>query len=72
MDQVTPLLSGKYHICTRKNLISCSKSANKSYVRTACPKLSTSLEQAVNIIDIMLILSDLLQGCSNTSDTVMI
>ena len=36
---------------TRKNLASCSKSANKpstSCVRTACPKLSTSLEQAVN------------------------
>ena len=36
---------------TRKNLTSCSKSANKpstSCVRTACPKLSTSLEQAVN------------------------
>jgi hypothetical protein len=35
----------------RKNLTSCSKSANKpstSCVRTACPKLSTSLEQAVN------------------------
>ena len=36
---------------TRKNLIICSKSANKpstSCVRTACYKLSTSLEQAVN------------------------
>ena len=36
---------------TRKNLTSCSKSVNKpstSCVRTACPKLSTSLEQAVN------------------------
>jgi hypothetical protein len=36
---------------TRKNLTSCGKSANKpstSCVRTACPKLSTSLEQAVN------------------------
>jgi hypothetical protein len=34
----------------RKYLTSCSKSANKpstSCVRTACPKLSTSLEQAV-------------------------
>jgi hypothetical protein len=47
---------GVYILClcfvyTRKNLTSCSKSANKpstSYVRTACPKLSTSLEQAVN------------------------
>jgi hypothetical protein len=37
--------------CTRENLTSCSKSANKSStscVRTACPKLSTSLEQTVN------------------------
>ena len=36
---------------TRKNLTSCNKSANKpstSCVRIACPKLSTSLEQAVN------------------------
>ena len=36
---------------TRKNLTTCSKSANKpstSCVRTACYKLSTSLEQAVN------------------------
>jgi hypothetical protein len=35
----------------RKSLTSCSKSANKpstSCLRTACPKLSTSLEQAVN------------------------
>ena len=35
---------------TRKNLTTCSKSANKpstSCVRTACYKLSTSLEQAV-------------------------
>jgi hypothetical protein len=36
---------------TGKHFTSCSKSANKpstSCVRTACPKLSTSLEQAVN------------------------
>ena len=36
---------------TRKNLTTCSKSANKpstSCVRTGCYKLSTSLEQAVN------------------------
>ena len=35
----------------RKNLTTCSKSANKpstNCVRTACYKLSTSLEQAVN------------------------
>ena len=38
-------------VYTRKNLTTCSKSANKpstSCVRTACYKLSTSLEQAVN------------------------
>ena len=36
---------------TRKNLTTCNKSANKpskSCVRTACSKLSTSLEQVVN------------------------
>ena len=36
---------------TRKNLTTCSKSANKpstSCVRMACHNLSTSLEQAVN------------------------
>ena len=37
------------------------------HVRTACPKLSTSLEQAVNNL---LILSDLLQSGSNKSDTI--
>ena len=45
----------------RKNLTSCSKSANKpstSCVRTACPKLSTSLEQAVITI------------CNNLVDTI--
>jgi hypothetical protein len=44
------VLHGAY---TRKNLTSCSKSANKpptSCVPTTCPKLSTSLEQAVNIL----------------------
>jgi hypothetical protein len=51
-------------VYTRKNLTSCSTSANKpstSCVRIACPKLSTSMEQLVksysNIVDI---LSDLL------------
>jgi hypothetical protein len=40
--------SFKFSKYTRKNLTSCSKSANKpstSCLRTACPKLSTSLEQ---------------------------
>ena len=62
---------------TRKNLTTCSKSANKpstSCVRTACLKLSTSLEQAVNNLHVttLLILSDLLQGCSNRAVTIMI
>jgi hypothetical protein len=45
------VLANKKLMHTLKNLTSCSKSANKpstSCVRTACPKLSTSLEQAVN------------------------
>jgi hypothetical protein len=49
-----------------------SKSANKpstTCVSTYCPKLSTSLEQLVTTL---LILLYLLQGCSNKSDTVMI
>jgi hypothetical protein len=40
-----------FFVYKRKYLASCSKSANKpstSCVRTACPKLSTSLEQSVN------------------------
>ena len=57
---------------TRKNLTACSKSANKpstSCVRTcqqACNKLLTVCNNLVEIN------SDLLQGCSNKSDTVMI
>jgi hypothetical protein len=46
-DLVNPKSNGD----ESKNLTSCSKSANKpstSCVRTACPKLSTSLDQAVN------------------------
>jgi hypothetical protein len=38
-------------VTLRKSLAFCSKSANKlsaSCLRTACPKLSISLEQAVN------------------------
>ena len=44
---------------TRKNLTTCSKSANKpstSCVRMACYKLSTNLEQAVNIIQFKYVL----------------
>ena len=42
---------GHLRLYTRKNLTTCSKSANKpstSCVRTACHKWSTSLKQAVN------------------------
>ena len=37
-----------------------------------CPKLSTSLEQAVlkQLVTTLLILLDLFKGCSNKSDTV--
>jgi hypothetical protein len=60
-----------------QNLTSCGKSsANRpsetSCVRTACPKLSTSMEQLtylLTVVTILLILSDSLQGCSNKSDT---
>ena len=48
---ISNILQNGYIQCTRKNLTTCSKSANKpstSCVRTACYKLSTSLEQAVN------------------------
>ena len=61
---------------TRKNLTICSKSANKpstSCLGTACYKLSTILEQVVNNpVASLLILSDLLQGCSNKAVTIMI
>ena len=43
--------SGNIHTFIWYSLTSCSKSANKlstSCLRTACPKLSTSLEQTVN------------------------
>ena len=62
---------------TRKNLTTGSKSANKlstSCVCMACYKFATSLEQAVNkqLVTTLLILSDLLQGCSNKAVTIMI
>jgi hypothetical protein len=41
----------RVYFYTRKNLASCNKFVNKSStccLRTACRKLSTSLEQAVN------------------------
>ena len=62
---------------TRKNLTTCIKSANNpltSCLGTACYKLSTSLEQVVNNLHVasLLILSDLLQGCSNKAVTIMI
>ena len=52
---LTDLLQDEIFTCvveyTRKNLTSCNKFVNKpstSCLRTACHKLSTSLEQAVN------------------------
>jgi hypothetical protein len=72
-----------FQLPTRKNLTSCSKSANKpstSCVRTACPKLSTSMEQLVynscnKLVDtisskvVVLLVARLFP---NKSDTVMI
>ena len=71
---------------TRKNLTTCSKSANKpstSCVRTACYKFSTSLEQAVNnlidivklvnLIDIVKLVTRLFQqGCYNNDITILL
>jgi hypothetical protein len=63
----------------RKNLISCSKSANKpstSCVRTACPKLSTSLEQAVkscnNLVDIIRFVARLFQQVRYSHDITIL
>ena len=61
---------------TRKNLTTCSKSADKpstSCVRMACYNLSTSPERSCQqLVTTLLILSDLLQGCSNKTVTIMI
>jgi hypothetical protein len=56
--------------------ISCNKSANKpstSCVRTACHKLSTSLEQAVNnFVDIIVLVARLFRQVWYSHDIVMI
>ena len=61
MDQVTPLLSGKYHICTRKNLISFSKSANKPSTKVVFALLVPSCQQVWN---------KLLATCNNLVDII--
>ena len=60
---------------TRKNLVSCSKSANKSStscVRTACPKLSTSFNKLLttcnNLVDIIRLVARLLQQVRYSHD----
>ena len=66
---------------TRKNLTTCSKSANKpstSCVPTACYKLSTSLEQAElttcnNLFDIIRLVTRLSQQvCHNHDITILL
>ena len=69
----TVLISGTLCWHTRKSHILSGNKASTSCVRTACPKLSTNLEQFVEeFLTTLLILSDLSQGCSNKSNTVMI
>ena len=59
---------------TCKNLTTCSKSANKpltSCVRTACYKLSTSLEQVVsNTVGLVTRLFQ--QGCNDHDITILL
>ena len=60
----------RFNISTRKNLANYSKSVDKpstSFVRTGCAKLSTSLKQ---LLTSLTVISDLLKGCANNSDTV--
>ena len=56
-NQISGTRREGYSTLHTQNLIACSKFANKpsrSCVRTACPKLSTSMQQAIN---------NLLQSC---------
>jgi hypothetical protein len=70
---VPSLLTSCYH--TRKNLASCSKSANKQ-VNTLCSHVTLFCSQVVikfgtscsQLVTILMALSDLLQCCSNTSE----
>ena len=67
-------------VYTRKNLTTCSKSANKpspSCVRTACYKLSTSLNKLLttcnNLVDIIRLVTRLFQqGCYNHDITILL
>ena len=69
---------------TRKNLTTCSKSANKpltSCLRTACYKLSTSCQQVWNnllatcskLVDVVRLVTRLFQeGCYNNDITILL
>jgi hypothetical protein len=64
---------------TRRNLASCGKSANKpstSCVRTACPKLSTSVEELVNscnkLVDIIRLVARLFQQVRYSHDITIL
>ena len=61
---------------TRKNLTTCNKSADKPStrcVRTACTKFVNKLFQTCwQLVTSLTKMSDLLQGCSNKSDTILL
>ena len=61
---------------TRKNLTTCNKSADKPStrcVRTACSKVVNKLFQTCwQLVTSLTKISDLLQGCSNNSDTILL
>ena len=64
---------------TCKNHTSCSKSVNKpstSCVRTACPKLSTGMEEAVNncnnLVDIIRLIARLFQQVRYSHDITIL
>ena len=63
-------------IYTRKNLTTCNKSADKPStrcVRTACTKFVNKLFQTCSqLVTSLTKISDLLQGCSNNSDTILL
>jgi hypothetical protein len=69
----SPLTPGGPLPYTRKNLTSCNKSANKpstSCVRATCPKLPTSLEQAVT--DIIRLVARLFQQVRYSHDITIL
>ena len=76
-DKLYKVMLTKY---TPKNLRTCSKAANKpstSCAHTACYKLSTSFEQAVNnlnnLVDIVRLVTRLFQqGCYNHDKTILL